>query len=353
MDSFLRPLNLGEIFDRTAALYRTRFPLFAGISAIFAAVMLAVQLLHLGLNTLLGYPHIQPRLQWASALSGGINLLAISLLAGLSIAASSRAVAWVYLGETASVHSAVTSVFSRLRRYLWLMTVTTFRAWGPLLGLYVLLIAIVFAAGSRGGAFAPHAAPRTPQVTRQAPTVGSAELAAPAVPVLATAGPAAAAGAIAGVLIVILLFFPAIAYGMVMWLRYSLAMPACVVEGLPAGKAIRRSIDLSEGSRGRIFVLWLLVAFVRIALGILFGFHAFVQIFKHPGQPLPIGWLVYQQFAVFAMDTLIGPIYSIGLTLFYYDQRIRKEGYDIEWMMHAAGLVPPQSGALPAASPTY
>jgi hypothetical protein len=35
---------------------------------------------------------------------------------------------------------------------------------------------------------------------------------------------------------------------------------------------------------------------------------------------------------------LIGPIYSTGLTLFYYDQRIRKEGFDIEWMMQAAGL---------------
>ena len=40
---------------------------------------------------------------------------------------------------------------------------------------------------------------------------------------------------------------------------------------------------------------------------------------------------------------MIGPIYSIGLTLFYYDQRIRKEGYDIEWMMQAAGLLPQQA----------
>ncbi len=28
----------------------------------------------------------------------------------------------------------------------------------------------------------------------------------------------------------------------------------------------------------------------------------------------------------------------IALTLIYYDQRIRREGYDIEWMMRAAGL---------------
>ena len=42
------------------------------------------------------------------------------------------------------------------------------------------------------------------------------------------------------------------------------------------------------------------------------------------------------------MNTFVVPISAIGITLFYYDQRIRKEGYDIEWMMQAAGLTAPQ-----------
>jgi hypothetical protein len=33
--------------------------------------------------------------------------------------------------------------------------------------------------------------------------------------------------------------------------------------------------------------------------------------------------------------------HPIALTLFYYDQRIRLEGYDIERMMDAAGLIAP------------
>jgi hypothetical protein len=49
-----------------------------------------------------------------------------------------------------------------------------------------------------------------------------------------------------------------------------------------------------------------------------------------------------------AARALIKPIYSIGLVLFYYDQRIRKEGYDIEWMMQAAGLTPPAVAELPS-----
>lgn len=40
-------------------------------------------------------------------------------------------------------------------------------------------------------------------------------------------------------------------------------------------------------------------------------------------------------------STLIGPIFPIALTLIHYDQRIRREGYDIERMMEAAGLDAP------------
>lgn len=34
-------------------------------------------------------------------------------------------------------------------------------------------------------------------------------------------------------------------------------------------------------------------------------------------------------------------LYPIAVTLFYYDQRIRREGYDIERMMDAAGMNAP------------
>ena len=133
-------------------------------------------------------------------------------------------------------------------------------------------------------------------------------------------------------------------------LRYSLAVPACVVEDLPAAQAIKRSIELSQGSRGRIFVLGLLVYAVRMMLGILFGFPIIALALKHPGQPLPLVWLAWHRSAGFVTSALIGPIYSTGLTLFYYDQRIRKEGFDIEWMMQAAGLTPRQE--LPAPQET-
>jgi hypothetical protein len=45
--------------------------------------------------------------------------------------------------------------------------------------------------------------------------------------------------------------------------------------------------------------------------------------------------------AGFAVRALTRPITGIALILFYYDQRIRKEAFDIEWMMLKAGLVVP------------
>ena len=43
----------------------------------------------------------------------------------------------------------------------------------------------------------------------------------------------------------------------------------------------------------------------------------------------------------------IAPVSAIALVLCYYDQRVRKEGFDIEWMMQQAGLAQPLSATPP------
>lgn len=309
----LRPLGLGEILDRTAELYRNHFLLFAGIAAIFSGFMLVIQILHLSVLTLLGYPHIAPHLLWASGIAAILDGLAVLLVACVAIAANNRAVAWVYLGHPATIHGAAKSVLPRLRRYLWLMTLSGLRAWGPLALLYVLLLAAIFTVlphGLLGGA-AHHAAGQNPSA-------------------MLTAG--------LGFLLVAPLLLAALIYGIWMSLRLALGTPICVVEELTARKSLRRSIELSKGSLGRIFVLGLLVYVIQLLLGLLLGMPFILYVFKHPGHPMPLGLLALQQIASFITNTLIGPIYATGLTLFYYDQRVRKEGFDIEWMMQAAGL---------------
>ncbi len=319
-------MTLGEILDRTAELYRAHFVLFAGISAIFALAMLAVELLYLRSLYILGYPNMMSHWQWGTASAAVIESLVVLLLAGLSIAAINRAVAWVYLDKPATIRAAAKSVLPRLRTYLWLMTVTAFRAWAPFAAVYIAFFAVALTV-------LPHNFMSDPMAAQTA----------------AQHNPQAALAAGIGMLSLAPFFVLALVYAVWMSLRYSLAVPACVVENLPASGAIKRSIELSLGSRGRIFVLALLVYAVRMLLGIIFGFPLIALAVKHPGQPLPLGWMVVQQIGAFFTSALIGPIYSAGLTLFYYDQRIRKEGFDIEWMMQAAGLAP--QTMLPATDP--
>jgi uncharacterized membrane protein len=327
MTNQLRPMSLGEILDRTAELYRNNFLLFAGIAVIFSGAMLVAQMAHLGVLALLGYPNTTRGLDGASAVAAVLEGLVILVLAGLSIAATNRAVAWVYLDQPATIRGAAASIFPRLRSYLWLMTMAAFRAWAPLAALYVALFSILLSVLPKGFLANPAMAQAS-----------------------ATANPSALIAAGIAMLILAPMFILAAIYGVWMSIRYSLAMPASVVEELPAGQAIKRSIELSKGSRGRIFVLGLLVYAVRFLLGMLFGFPFIAFAFKHPGQPVPLVMLAVQQVATFIVNTFIGPIYSAGLTLFYYDQRIRKEGYDIERMMLAAGLTLPAE--LPAPEPS-
>jgi len=309
----LRPLTLGEILDRTAELYRRNFVLFAGIAAIFAGMMLAIQLFHLLVLRLSGYPHIAPHLEWVSAVSAVVQMLAIVLIAGLSIAATTRAVAWVYLGHPASIAGAVRSVMPRKGRYIWLMTITFFRAWAPMALLYVIAAVLMLRTLPHGFFINPAVAQQTGQ------------------------NPEAFGPFIVGVLAMAPFFIAAIVYGVWMSLRLSLGVPAAVVEDLPATRALKRSVELAKGSLGRIFVLGLLVYAVDIIVGIVLSIPFLFETFRHHGVP-SLAMLSWQQVASFITDSLIGPIYATGLTLFYYDQRIRKEGFDIEWMMRAAGL---------------
>jgi len=139
-----------------------------------------------------------------------------------------------------------------------------------------------------------------------------------------------------------------------MALRLSLAFPACVVEQIGAWTAIKRSSRLSYGTKGRIFLLFLLGAVLSwlLSMGITLPLTIILSLLLSSGDPqheqaagLAIIFISYG--AAFAVQALVRPVYGIALVLFYYDQRIRMEGFDIEWMMQQAGMV----DTLPPAAP--
>jgi hypothetical protein len=63
----------------------------------------------------------------------------------------------------------------------------------------------------------------------------------------------------------------------------------------------------------------------------------FVFMVRARGQASP-GMAAYTVAVSALSSALIKPIYSIGLTLFYYDARVRKEGFDLERMLERSSI---------------
>lgn len=315
MEPALRPMSLGEILDRTAQLYRGNFLLFAGIFVPYAGLALALGLLSLGLREWMRAAHLARTLLLLRVTLLGVEWLVLFLAAGAAVAATNRAVAWVHLGEPATIRGAYQSIFPRLGRYLWLMTIVFFVVWTPMGLLYL---------GLFGGMRYFHLGQQMSAAGGQHPQMDPHT--------------AIVMGILFGAFG--LLMIPAVVYAVLMGLRYALALPACVLEDLKTGKALRRGIDLSRGARGRIFVLGLLVGVIKLGVVSISQAFFFVSIFKHHGQ-VSAGVTAVSQVIGFFTNTFLGPIYATGITLLYYDQRVRHEGYDIEWMMQSAGLSGP------------
>src|SRR5688572_16119492 len=107
----LRPLSIGELFDRAFVLYRRHFWLFVGITAVPGVFALALTLLQTGIQNpaMQGIDPDSP--EFASAvvamvgLIGGLFLVAVLYFVVYMVAlgATTFAVSEVYLGRTATI----------------------------------------------------------------------------------------------------------------------------------------------------------------------------------------------------------------------------------------------------------
>jgi hypothetical protein len=307
METGIRPLTLGEILDRTALLYRTNFLLFAGIFAVYAGLLMILNLVQIGVTSWFDFAHAGLAIKVALFGALAVKIFVIIAGAGVTTAAINRAVAWVHLGQRATISSSFKSILPKSGRYIWLTFIMYVIIGGPLvLGLVA------------GGVFLA----RTPGfLAGQIDTSNKGTMLA-YVAIFGGFG---------------LFFLGWLVYSTLMGLRYSLSVPSSVMEDLKAWASIKRSVYLSKGSRGRIFVLLLLALAIEIGFSMISQLFIFILAFKHHGQIGPVAQSVSQIIAFFT-NAFLGPIYATGLTLFYYDQRVRKEGFDIEWMMLSAGM---------------
>jgi uncharacterized membrane protein len=310
----LRPLTLGEILDRTVQLYRRNFLLFAGTAAPPSVVMIAIFLAIFGAGvyfTRVGAPDSARGV----AVTIGLAVLILVLLpleigaTVVSQGALMRAGISANLGHKLKIREALASVWPRFWRYLWL-----FFLQGVIVGLIPGVLAGVALGVSIVGA-------------RYAGSLGIG------------------GGTLLGLLIFLIVTAALVAIVLLL-LAYSLSMPICVAEEKPAWESLQRSLKLTKGTRWRIFLMlvliWVLSVIVSMVVYVpLVVVMSMVSVMVHAQREATLVIVITEAINIvadFGIQVLVTPVYAIALVLFYFDQRVRTEGYDIEWMMQQAGL---------------
>jgi hypothetical protein len=282
----LRPLSLGELLDRTFALYRRHFVLFVGITAIPQLLTLAFQLFGAIGSAAQGTVVIgvQPQVATRSAAGAVSPLYFLAFFVGLIIylivylfaqGGTFFAVSETYLGRATTIGASLG------------------RMWGnvlKLLGVTILNGLVVFAA-------------------------------------------------------FILLIIP----GIYVSCRLLVCVPAALLEDLGPGESLSRSFELTRNEAGKAFVILLLyVVLIFVALMLFqFPFNLIAQLTAHNlGATRP--WIILGHVGSFLATVLVTPYLTIATAVFYYDLRVKKEAFDLQMMMNPGTPLNPAAPGAPA-----
>jgi hypothetical protein len=307
MDEPLHPSSLSEILDRTVQIYRSRFLVFLGIAVVPTATLLAF----VGIAVLVLLRWEPGRVGIASAEAAGGKALAIVaaflflvlpillVVTATATAAMSHAASQATLARSIAIRESYRAAWRQGLRYSGIYVAQLVAVWVIPMGAWFVLL--VFSAS----------------LAVLAQTLGLS-----GGPMFLLAGFVIVAG------LVVFAFWMA--------LRLALVFPASVVEQAGIWKSLRRSAALARGTKGRILLLYILGVALHWLLAIAITFPLTLGMALMPGANSPqhaqtagvvLMFIVYG--AAFAVQALTRPVYGIALTLFYYDQRIRKEGFDI------------------------
>jgi hypothetical protein len=301
------PMTFGQILDRIYRLMRSNLKLFVGIAAVPAAAFIPI----IGLAFAVAFVPMIAQQESHSDPSALVyrliplffivSLLSMAVFA-LYLAASIHAASQVHMGLRATLSEAYSVAWKRGWRYLWLMFLGYLIAFAPIL-VAELVIFVPMGLFSMNKATPP-----------------------PAFFLLIPLG--------------ILLFIAALVYGVIVALRLSLAFPASIAEDLKAWAAIRRSGRLTQGAKGRIFLVLLVIyalayaaeMVVGIVLMVIFGIGALAATALHIQLASVAGIVgaglavVFLSALLFLWTALIWSAYSTAFAVIYHDQRLRIDG---------------------------
>lgn len=278
----LGPRSVTDILDGTFSLYRQNFALFAGIVAVLAIPQTLLNMIITAITsrptvtgsstTFRQFTDAAGPVVAASGLEGIIGLfIGLLILGALSLAISRR-----FLGQPISVLDAYSQV--GVAPFVILVGAIFLCAAAAILYISILVVFGV---------------------------------------ILAVLAPPAAA-----IVFAILATIGSLVLFVYVSIRLVFVVPAVVIERLGVRDALRRSWQLSGGYWFRIFGLVGLVGVLVGIIGGLVGALAGGLSFGHPVLSAGLSG---------ALGVLVQPVKYTAYTLLYYDQRIRKEGFDLEY----------------------
>jgi hypothetical protein len=126
--------------------------------------------------------------------------------------------------------------------------------------------------------------------------------------------------------------------GVILWVTWSMWVPAVIVEDLSGTKALGRSDKLASGRRWPVFgfliVVYLIVSIINVIAGtVLFGFIS-------PGSAA-------ETVIGIAVAVLIAPFVAAATVVLYFDQRVRAEAFDVELLASQISGTPLPQAPIP------
>ncbi len=312
----LAPLGAGDLIDRAVRLYRRHFLTLIRIAAppvLVSAV--GSTLTTIAFRAIGATPSAMRLFLYILVLMGGVLVIVAGSLFSLIVmgGAARNLVAHLLWDEPVSFRSTYAAVKSRfwgllgasILIALWL----TFCAWLATMGFYLVFL-VVF--------------------------VGVVAIAS-VIPEFVT-GIVVVFGIIGAVVGALILFF-------LLAGRMAYVPQAMLVEGRSVGSAIGRSFSLASGNVRRLMAMALFTFFATYsALALLiiplgwYGWASGVDVSPF-GSEWPAWYAIGYEVILQCSHILLAPIWMLGLSLLYVDERVRHEGYDIELM--AARQLPP------------
>ncbi|MGD0631033.1 MAG: hypothetical protein ABR987_17025 [Terracidiphilus sp.] len=307
---YVFPMTFGQILDRIFRVVRSHLLPFLAIGVIPIGFLIVFEALIFGGLYLAGvfqHPPAQPNIAamlWITVPASLLFIPAMFAMYGLYYGASTYAAVQADNNLKVTAGEAFRHAWSKLGRYVWLMVLRS-------LIISIPIFVVAFAVGVGG-------------------------LLLGLIPKGGNLNPAALFFLIP---LFILFYLGAIVYAILMSLRLSLAFPACVHENLTAMQAIKRSGVLTNGAKGRIFLVLLIVyainyAFVMVlyAVGLFVFAIAALAGMGHASlsSPVTITLAVIGVLVVLALVLLWSAVlmaaYSTAFAVFYRDQCLRKQG---------------------------